>query len=221
MNPAPCIHRARAKTDMQSLTKAAIRPVRPVRAGGQHPAAAGVRAPRPGRTRLLGEAGGLQPRRHQGPPRPAHGRAGPRPRRPAARRHGSSSPPAAPSASAWPWPGMVYGHPVTLVTDPGLEPSMTRLLTAYGAQVNVVSEPHPDRRLAAGPPRARAAAARRSTPAPGAPTSTTTPTTPPPTPRSPSNWPPSSATSTSWCAASAPAATPPASPACCGSSTRT
>ncbi|MEU3708036.1 PLP-dependent cysteine synthase family protein [Streptomyces anulatus] len=39
--------------------------------------------------------------------------------------------------------GMVYGHPVTLVTDPGLEMSMTRLLTAYGAQVNVVSEPHP------------------------------------------------------------------------------
>ncbi|MGC0352491.1 cysteine synthase [Streptomyces sp. SAI-218] len=39
--------------------------------------------------------------------------------------------------------GMVYGHPVTLVTDPGLELSMTRLLTAYGAQVNVVSEPHP------------------------------------------------------------------------------
>ncbi|MFD4831411.1 PLP-dependent cysteine synthase family protein [Streptomyces uncialis] len=39
--------------------------------------------------------------------------------------------------------GMVHGHPVTLVTDPGLENSMTRLLTAYGAQVNVVSEPHP------------------------------------------------------------------------------
>ncbi|MFF4494945.1 PLP-dependent cysteine synthase family protein [Streptomyces sp. NPDC001546] len=39
--------------------------------------------------------------------------------------------------------GMVYGHPVTLVTDPGLEPSMTRLLTAYGARVDVVTEPHP------------------------------------------------------------------------------
>ncbi|MEW1653910.1 PLP-dependent cysteine synthase family protein [Streptomyces sp. NPDC093707] len=39
--------------------------------------------------------------------------------------------------------GMIYGHPVTLVTDPGLERSMTQLLTAYGAQVNVVSEPHP------------------------------------------------------------------------------
>ncbi|MGX8910137.1 PLP-dependent cysteine synthase family protein [Streptomyces netropsis] len=39
--------------------------------------------------------------------------------------------------------GMVYGHPVVLVTDPGLERSMTRLLTAYGAQVNVVCEPHP------------------------------------------------------------------------------
>lgn len=39
--------------------------------------------------------------------------------------------------------GMVYGHPITLVTDPGLEPSMTRLLVAYGAQVDMVSEPHP------------------------------------------------------------------------------
>ncbi|WP_210585171.1 PLP-dependent cysteine synthase family protein [Streptomyces sp. GESEQ-35] len=39
--------------------------------------------------------------------------------------------------------GMVYGHPVTLVTDPGLESSMTRLLTAYGATVDMVSEPHP------------------------------------------------------------------------------
>ncbi|WP_244943130.1 PLP-dependent cysteine synthase family protein [Streptomyces inhibens] len=39
--------------------------------------------------------------------------------------------------------GMVYGHPVSLVTDPGLEPSMTRLLTAYGAQVEPVPEPHP------------------------------------------------------------------------------
>src|ERR1044072_9053178 len=32
--------------------------------------------------------------------------------------------------------GLVYGHPVTLVPDPGLEPSMTRLLTAYGAWVD-------------------------------------------------------------------------------------
>ena len=39
--------------------------------------------------------------------------------------------------------GTVYGHPVTLVTDPGLEPSMIRLLTAYGAHVEVVPEPHP------------------------------------------------------------------------------
>lgn len=38
--------------------------------------------------------------------------------------------------------GMVYGHPVTLVADPGLEGSMIRLLTAYGARVNVVAEPH-------------------------------------------------------------------------------
>jgi cysteine synthase A len=39
--------------------------------------------------------------------------------------------------------GMVYGHPVTLVTDPGLEASMSRLLGADGAQVNLVYEPHP------------------------------------------------------------------------------
>ncbi|WP_405534000.1 PLP-dependent cysteine synthase family protein [Streptomyces sp. NBC_00075] len=39
--------------------------------------------------------------------------------------------------------GMVHGHPVTLVTDPGLEPSMNRLLTAYGATVDMVAEPHP------------------------------------------------------------------------------
>ncbi|MGW1023567.1 PLP-dependent cysteine synthase family protein [Streptomyces sp. NPDC002577] len=39
--------------------------------------------------------------------------------------------------------GMVHGHPVTLVTDPGLEPPMTRLLNAYGAEVDLVAEPHP------------------------------------------------------------------------------
>ncbi|GHE82646.1 putative cysteine synthase A CysK2 [Streptomyces longispororuber] len=39
--------------------------------------------------------------------------------------------------------GMAYGHPVTLVTDPGLEPSMTRLLRAYGARVDIVTEAHP------------------------------------------------------------------------------
>ncbi len=39
--------------------------------------------------------------------------------------------------------GMVHGHPVTLVTDPGMERSMTRLLAAYGARVDVVLEPHP------------------------------------------------------------------------------
>ncbi|MFI2435383.1 PLP-dependent cysteine synthase family protein [Streptomyces sp. NPDC018693] len=37
--------------------------------------------------------------------------------------------------------GMVYGHPVTLVTDPGLEPSMTRLLSVYGAEVDIVTDP--------------------------------------------------------------------------------
>ncbi|MGP3988342.1 PLP-dependent cysteine synthase family protein [Streptomyces sp. 3N207] len=38
--------------------------------------------------------------------------------------------------------GLVHGHPVTLVTDPGLEPSMARLLGVYGARLEVVDEPH-------------------------------------------------------------------------------
>ncbi|MBF6189733.1 PLP-dependent cysteine synthase family protein [Nocardia beijingensis] len=39
--------------------------------------------------------------------------------------------------------GMVYRHPVTLVTDPGMEPLMHRMLAAYGARVELVTEPHP------------------------------------------------------------------------------
>jgi S-sulfo-L-cysteine synthase (3-phospho-L-serine-dependent) len=39
--------------------------------------------------------------------------------------------------------GIVYGHPVTLVADPGLEPLMDRLLRAHGAAVDVVGAPHP------------------------------------------------------------------------------
>ena len=39
--------------------------------------------------------------------------------------------------------GMTYGHPVTVVTDPGLEPIVQNMLRAYGADVDVVSEPHP------------------------------------------------------------------------------
>ncbi|MEV0453835.1 PLP-dependent cysteine synthase family protein [Catellatospora methionotrophica] len=39
--------------------------------------------------------------------------------------------------------GIVYGHPVTLVSDPGMEPMMRRMLTAYGATVDVVRQPHP------------------------------------------------------------------------------
>lgn len=39
--------------------------------------------------------------------------------------------------------GMVYRHPVTVVTDPGLEPIVAKMLAAYGAQVDLVSEPHP------------------------------------------------------------------------------
>lgn len=40
--------------------------------------------------------------------------------------------------------GRVYGHPVTVVTDPGLEPIVARMLAAYGVRVDQVTEPHPD-----------------------------------------------------------------------------
>lgn len=40
--------------------------------------------------------------------------------------------------------GLTYGHPVTVVTDPGVEPSMVRLLNAVGAQVVQVTVPHPE-----------------------------------------------------------------------------
>ncbi|NEW38030.1 PLP-dependent cysteine synthase family protein [Nocardia cyriacigeorgica] len=39
--------------------------------------------------------------------------------------------------------GHVHNHPVTLVTDPGLEPIVARMLAAYGAEVDMVTEPHP------------------------------------------------------------------------------
>ncbi|MYW21043.1 pyridoxal-phosphate dependent enzyme [Streptomyces sp. SID2955] len=39
--------------------------------------------------------------------------------------------------------GLTYGHPVTVVTDPGLEPPLARLLTALGARVLQVAAPHP------------------------------------------------------------------------------
>lgn len=39
--------------------------------------------------------------------------------------------------------GITFGHPVTLVTDPGLEPLMRHQLAAYGARVEVVRAPHP------------------------------------------------------------------------------
>lgn len=38
--------------------------------------------------------------------------------------------------------GIIYRHPVTLVTDPGLEPIVSSMLNAYGAQVDIVTEPH-------------------------------------------------------------------------------
>ncbi|MGP3952187.1 PLP-dependent cysteine synthase family protein [Streptomyces sp. 7N604] len=39
--------------------------------------------------------------------------------------------------------GRIYGHPVTVVTDSGLEPDVHRLLRAHGARVEVVTSPHP------------------------------------------------------------------------------
>ncbi|MFF3755353.1 PLP-dependent cysteine synthase family protein [Streptomyces sp. NPDC002018] len=39
--------------------------------------------------------------------------------------------------------GIAYSHPVTVVTDPGMEPLVSGLITAYGAEVQMVSEPHP------------------------------------------------------------------------------
>ncbi|MBX9921054.1 PLP-dependent cysteine synthase family protein [Mycobacterium frederiksbergense] len=40
--------------------------------------------------------------------------------------------------------GTVYGHPVTLVTDPGLEPIIARMLSAFGAEVDMVTTAHPE-----------------------------------------------------------------------------
>ncbi|WP_245848090.1 PLP-dependent cysteine synthase family protein [Lentzea kentuckyensis] len=39
--------------------------------------------------------------------------------------------------------GVVHDIPVTLVTDPGLEPIIRRMLRAYGATVDLVDRPHP------------------------------------------------------------------------------
>jgi cysteine synthase A len=39
--------------------------------------------------------------------------------------------------------GIAYQHPVTVVTDSGIEPILQNMLSAYGARVDVVSDPHP------------------------------------------------------------------------------
>ncbi|OBB77770.1 PLP-dependent cysteine synthase family protein [Mycobacterium sp. 852014-52144_SCH5372336] len=39
--------------------------------------------------------------------------------------------------------GVMYQHPVTVVTDPGMEPNMLSMLRAYGTEVDVVTEAHP------------------------------------------------------------------------------
>ncbi|UNO43519.1 PLP-dependent cysteine synthase family protein [Streptomyces sp. MST-110588] len=38
---------------------------------------------------------------------------------------------------------VTYGHPLAVVTDPGMEPLMRGLLAAYGAELHLVSAPHP------------------------------------------------------------------------------
>ncbi|KUM98043.1 pyridoxal-5'-phosphate-dependent protein subunit beta [Streptomyces yokosukanensis] len=40
--------------------------------------------------------------------------------------------------------GLTFDHPVTVVTDPGMEPSVLRMLTTLGAHVDQVAAPHPD-----------------------------------------------------------------------------
>lgn len=37
--------------------------------------------------------------------------------------------------------GVTFGHPVTVVTDPGMEPMMRRMLHAYGAEIDLVEQP--------------------------------------------------------------------------------
>ncbi|WP_276615431.1 pyridoxal-phosphate dependent enzyme [Nonomuraea basaltis] len=93
------------------------------------------------RARLLGQARRPQPRRHQGPPGAPHDPPGPLPRR---ARPGA---PVIESTSGTlglglALAGIVYGHPVTLVSDPGMEPLMHRLLSAYGTRIEVVTRPH-------------------------------------------------------------------------------
>ncbi|MFF7342162.1 PLP-dependent cysteine synthase family protein [Streptomyces sp. NPDC008163] len=39
--------------------------------------------------------------------------------------------------------GVVFGHPVSVVTDPGMEAQVAGLLRAYGAEVHTVTEAHP------------------------------------------------------------------------------
>lgn len=39
--------------------------------------------------------------------------------------------------------GQVHDHPVTVVTDPGMEPIVQHMLAAYGVRIDIVTEPHP------------------------------------------------------------------------------
>lgn len=80
--------------------------------------------------------------------------------------------------------GQALGHPVVLVGDTELEPSMRQLLRTYGARLELVDRPAAE----GGWQAARIARLRevlRRTPGPTGPTSTTTPTAPPATSPSP------------------------------------
>lgn len=110
--------------------------------------------------------------------------------------------------------GVLHGHPVHVVTDPGLEPIVERMLVAHGARVHVVPEPSPH----GGWQQARMdRVAELLAGLDGAwwPNQYGNPDNPAAYGGSPPNCPRSSTASTSWSARSAPGATPPGSPGPC------
>lgn len=115
--------------------------------------------------------------------------------------------------------GVLYGHPVHLVTDPGMEPIMERMLAAHGATLYTVDQPHPEGGWQEAR-RVKVAQLLAEHPGRGRRTNTTTPTTWPLTEGWRTSSTDSSVPSTSWSARSAPGATPRASPAACAAAHR-